>query len=156
MSNQSVRHATFVIERTYPSSPAKVFKAWADPGAKARWFKGPEEWKEDIREMEFRVGGRERLRGIWPDGRASDFSGHYHDIVPDQRIVYAYEMRVGEQRISVSLATVEFRPDGAGTRLVFTEQMACLEGLEDPAGREKGTRALLDRLDVMLKREAFA
>lgn len=151
MSNQSVRHAMFVIERSYPPSPARVFKAWATPAAKARWFRGPEGWNEDIREMDFRVGGRERLRGVWDGGRSSDFLAHYHDIVAEQRIIYAYEMQVDEQRISVSLATVEFRPDGAGTRLVFTEQMACLEGLEDPAGREKGTRALLDRLGVELK-----
>jgi dihydrofolate reductase len=41
-------------------------------------------------------------------------------------------------RISVSLATVELAPEGAGTRLVFTEQCAFLDGHDTPnsASRE--------------------
>jgi uncharacterized protein YndB with AHSA1/START domain len=31
MSERSTHHATFVVERTYAVSPARVFKAWADP-----------------------------------------------------------------------------------------------------------------------------
>ena len=38
MSERSTEHSTFVVERTYPASPARVFAAWADPAAKARWF----------------------------------------------------------------------------------------------------------------------
>ena len=37
-SEHEVVHATFALERTYPSSPAQVFAAWADPAVKARWF----------------------------------------------------------------------------------------------------------------------
>jgi uncharacterized protein YndB with AHSA1/START domain len=33
-----VTHATFSLERIYPVPPARVFAAWADPAAKARWF----------------------------------------------------------------------------------------------------------------------
>ena len=42
MSDRSVTHATFVIERRYPADRARVFKAWADPKAKALWFGAPE------------------------------------------------------------------------------------------------------------------
>jgi len=31
MTDRSVTHATFVVERTYPVSPARVFAAWAEP-----------------------------------------------------------------------------------------------------------------------------
>ena len=31
MTERSVTHATFVIERTYDATPARVFAAWADP-----------------------------------------------------------------------------------------------------------------------------
>ena len=44
-------------------------------------------------------------------------------------------------------------PGGAGTRLIFTEQAAFLDGYNDLAGREEGTRAALDNLDAELKRE---
>jgi uncharacterized protein YndB with AHSA1/START domain len=33
-------------------------------------------------------------------------------VEPDQRIVYSYDMRVDEKRVSVSLATVELKPAG--------------------------------------------
>ena len=33
-----VTHATFSLERSYPVPPARVFTAWSDPAAKARWF----------------------------------------------------------------------------------------------------------------------
>jgi hypothetical protein len=51
------------------------------------------------------------------------------------------------------LATVELTPSGRGTRLVFTEQVAFLDGAEGPAvtaAREHGTAAHLDRIRGML------
>lgn len=116
MSERSTRHATFVIERTYAASPARVFEAWADPEAKRRWFVGPDEWVK---------------------------AGHDLD----------YDMHLDATRISVSLATVEFKPAGAGTRLIFTEQAVFLDGFDDPAQREAGTRTLLDNLDAELRRQ---
>ena len=62
-------------------------------------------------------------------------------------------MHLDETRISVSLATVEFKPAGAGTRLIFTEQAVFLDGADTAAAREQGTRDLLDNLDVELRRE---
>ena len=52
MSQRSVTHATFVLERTYDTSPTRVFAAWADPEAKARWMDGPDE-KPDEYELDF-------------------------------------------------------------------------------------------------------
>ena len=67
--------------------------------------------------------------------------GRDQDIVPDQRIVFAHDMHLDDTRISVSLATVELKPEGAGSRLNFTEQAAFLDGYNDLAMREEGTRA---------------
>ena len=41
MSERSATHGTFTLERVYEASPARVFKAWADPAIKARWFVRP-------------------------------------------------------------------------------------------------------------------
>jgi uncharacterized protein YndB with AHSA1/START domain len=124
--------------------PERAFAAWADPEAKARWYVDA----DANLELDFRVGGRERSQGAAPDGRAYSYEALYQDIVPAQRIVYTYDMLLQETRISVSLATVEFTPVGAnGTRLVFTEQGAFLDGHESAARRAEGMGSLLDALD---------
>ncbi len=146
-------HATFVIERNLAASPARVFAAWASRDAKARWFAGGEGWTEIARELDFRVGGREQVSGAWRGGTVSRFDSRYFDIVPNERIVYAYDMHLDETRISVSLATVVFAPAGAGTRLTVTEQGVFLDGYDDAGSREHGTNMLMDRLEAALKRD---
>jgi uncharacterized protein YndB with AHSA1/START domain len=152
MRERSVLHATFVVERTYDASPARVFAAWADPSAKARWFGGADD-TAGAYELDFRVGGRELNRGGGPDGRTYTYDARYQDIVPDERIVYTYDMHRDDTRISVSLATVQLASAGAGTRLTFTEQGAFLDGHDTPDLREQGTGALLDALAADLARE---
>jgi uncharacterized protein YndB with AHSA1/START domain len=154
MTERSTHHATFVIERSYDAAPARVFKAFADPAAKVRWFVGPEEWSKGGHEFGFRVGGRERVADGPPGPPVHAFDAPSQDIVPDQRIMFTYDMHLHERRISVSLTTVELKPPGAGTRLIFTEQAVYLDGYDNPAQREQGTRDLLGNLEAELRREA--
>jgi uncharacterized protein YndB with AHSA1/START domain len=150
-TERSVTHATFVIERTYDASPARVFGAFANPAIKARWF-GSDDAPTSHYELDFRVGGLELSRGRLPDGPVYVYEARFQDIVPDQRIVTTYEMYMDDTRISVSVATVELKPDGQATRLVFTEQGAYLDGHDTPAQREHGTRELLNALGAELER----
>jgi uncharacterized protein YndB with AHSA1/START domain len=150
MTERSAVHSTFAIERTYDASPARVFEAWADPAAKSRWFGGSQPPEH---QLDFRVGGREVNRGGPPGGPVFTYEALYYDIVPGERIVYAYEMCMGDTRISVSVATVEFSGAGTGTRLLFTEQGAFLDGHDTPAQREHGTGELLEKLGAALERE---
>ncbi|GIQ65972.1 activator of HSP90 ATPase [Paenibacillus cisolokensis] len=143
MNERSVQHSTFVIERQYEASPEQVFAAWADPSAKAQWFP-----KAEV--FEFRVGGREFNHGGPPGGPIYTFDARYEDIVPDKRIVYSYVMDMDERRISASVVTVEFQRTETGTRLLYTEQGAFLDGLDAPEQREHGTKALLDKLGAVL------
>jgi uncharacterized protein YndB with AHSA1/START domain len=152
MSERSVEHATIVIERRYPASPERTFAAWADVEAKARWFGV----SEGGLELDFRVGGAERHRGTLPDGRVYTYQAVYQDIVRPRRILYTYEMLLDDSRISISLATAEFAPEHDGTRLLFTEQGAFLDGHETPARRDKGMGSLLDALGMELQSEKAA
>jgi uncharacterized protein YndB with AHSA1/START domain len=147
-------HGTFVIERVFAFKPEEVFAAWADPAAKARWFVGPDPWQALERKSEFRVGGAERVKGGWPGGMTTTFSARFHDIVPNERIVYVYDMCVNETHISISLATIEFKAEKSGTRLIVTEQGVFLDGYDDAGAREKGTRLLLEQLDAALRYSA--
>jgi uncharacterized protein YndB with AHSA1/START domain len=145
-------HDKFVIERTLSAPLARVYAAWADPLAKARWFGGaPGQWELLLRESDFRVGGRERLKGAWQSGVTSDFVCVYHDIVPERRIVYTYDMFMGDRHLSVSVATIEFEAAGAGTRMRVTEQGVFLDDQDDAASRERGTSFLMDALEASLR-----
>ena len=146
MSKRTVTHSTFVLERVYPAAPARVFNAFADPKAKAKWFKPPEGWGPEKQEMDFRVGARETSVGGPKGGPVISFRALYQDIVPDQRIIYTYDMDIDGKPISVSLATIELKAEGSGTRLTLTEQGAYLDGFDDPSVREKGKKDLLDAL----------
>lgn len=146
MSERNATHGSFTLERVYDAAPARVFRAWADPKIKARWFGGVEGWQMLERSIDFRIGGRERLSGRKGSGVVSTFDAVYHDIVPDRRIIYCYDMRLDGVHISVSLATVELKPEGAGTRLTMTEQGVFLDDYDDGGSRERGTRILLERL----------
>lgn len=156
MNERSVTHATFTIERRYDASMARVYAAWSNPDAKQRWFVCHGDWTPGPYEFDFKVGGREHLSTRDTDGIDHVYDAIYQDIVPGERIVYAYQMHLGERRISVSLATVEFRPDDGGTRLVFTEQAAFLDGYDRPEERELGTRVGLENLAAELERQAAA
>lgn len=147
---RSVAHSAFSLERTYGAPPAAVFHAFSDKAAKARWFEGGESYQVLEREMDVRPGGRERLKGRWASGMVSVFEAVYYDVVPNQRLIYAYEMHLDGRKISVSLATIEFKPAAAGTQLLLTEQGAFLDGYEDGGSREHGTGLLLDRLGASL------
>ncbi|HEX5328372.1 MAG TPA: SRPBCC family protein [Acetobacteraceae bacterium] len=144
---RSVVHATFDLERSYAAPVARVWQALTDAAAKQKWFGGtPGSWEVLERHMDVRVGGRERLKGRWEGGVVSTFDAVYHDVIPNQRLVYTYEMHLDDKKISVSLATLQLKDAGATTTLKVTEQGAFLDGYDDAGSREQGTGHLLDAL----------
>jgi uncharacterized protein YndB with AHSA1/START domain len=149
---RSVAHATFHLERTYDAPVTRVWKALTDEAAKQKWFGGtPGRWQLLERQMDVRVGGRERLKGRWEGGMVSNFDAIYHDVIPNERLVYRYEMHLDDRKISVSLATLQLKAEGAKTTLGVTEQGAFLDGYDDAGSREQGTGHLLDALEASLK-----
>jgi uncharacterized protein YndB with AHSA1/START domain len=148
MPERSVIHSTFTIERTYSHPPARVFAAWADPSLKGRWFGGGTDDAPVDLDVDFRVGGKEQIRG--DDG----YVARYHEIAPDERIVFTYDLSFGGPLVSVSLATVEFHAAGAGTQLTYTEHGAFLDAIDDPELRKNGTGGMLDELGHLLDRQA--
>jgi uncharacterized protein YndB with AHSA1/START domain len=147
-----VVHATFDVERTYDAPAALVWQVLTDADAKQKWFSGPPgRWELIERHMDVRVGGSERLSGRWEGGVVSTFDATYHDVVPNQRLVYSYVMHLDDKKISVSLATMQLQAVGAKTRVTVTEQGAFLDGYDDAGSREQGTGHLLDALGASLE-----
>jgi uncharacterized protein YndB with AHSA1/START domain len=148
MPERSVTHHTFSLDRSYDAPPSRVFAAWADQAEKRRWWAGG----DDSLELDFRIGGREISQGTVEDMRYR-YEAVYQDIVENERIIYTYEMHLNDTRTSVSVATVELKPDGDGTQLRFTEQGAFLDGLDSGDLREQGTGSLLGFLESYLAGE---
>jgi uncharacterized protein YndB with AHSA1/START domain len=154
MTEKSITHSTFAIERTYPASRARVFAAWARAETKNRWMDDPDYVSDgSVTEFDFRVGGHERFGGKAPDGVSYSYDARYYDIVQDHRIIYSYEMYQESARISVSITTVELLSVDGGTTLVLTEQGAYLDGYARPEHREEGIAEQLDNLAVLLRSE---
>src|SRR4051812_35492181 len=152
----SIRQHDFTIERRVRQTPAQTFRAFADPALKRRWFGPPGSWTDAAWDLDFRVGGGEVSTGRDPSGTLHEFRSRYHHIVDGERIVFAYDLLLDGRLISVSLTTIEVRPDGPGTHLVFTEHGAFFDDLEDPAERQHGTGLLLDRLAAFLAEQLAA
>lgn len=148
----TVTNAAFTIERVVRASPARVFAAYATLEAKSAWFKAPTDIEILNRELDFRVGGKERFRARWPSGLVTDFHAAYHDVVENERIVLVYDLLHDGVMLSVSLQTIELRAEGAGTRLLHTEQASYFSGgLEAAQGREHGTTWHVDNLVAVLE-----
>jgi uncharacterized protein YndB with AHSA1/START domain len=157
MKKTSVIHNKFVIERSYPAKPERVFAAFADPVKKRRWFVEGDHHEIEHYELDFRVGGRENARfrfkpGIPVAGLVCKNETSYLSIVPNSRVVFVSTMTIAENIISASLGTIELLPTEGGTDLVFTHQAAFFEGADGPEMRQEGWRKLLDQLTVELTR----
>lgn len=147
-----VEHADFTIERTIKATPDKVFQAFADPETKKRWFHGPDDWRQEESTFDFRVGGHETSIGGPKGGWTSTFRSMYIEIVPNERIIYSYDMDLDDKHISASLAVIEFKPEGSdSTKLILTEHGAYLDGFDGAAGRQQGTEDLMDQLSTLFK-----
>ncbi len=157
MSQPSLIQNTFVVERSYPVPPERVFAAFADPAVKRRWFGERDHHVVEQFEVDFRPGGTERFRYRFKEGTlfpgvAIRSEGTYHEIVPNQRMVTTSAMYFANKMISVALLTIELLPTDAGTDLVCTHQAVFFEGADGPEMREAGWRSLFDSLEKELAR----
>jgi uncharacterized protein YndB with AHSA1/START domain len=156
MTQPTVIHETFSLARTYPATLSRVFGAFASSEAKNVWADTGDLESTDAdgtqTEFDFRIGGRERF-GFTYQGTSYRYDALYYDIVPDQRIIYSYEMYADDTRVSVSVATIEFAETGDGSALTWTEQGAYLDGIDGPGAaqlRSEGTAEMLDGLEKYL------
>lgn len=157
MDSPSAVQSTFVIERSYPKPPEKVFAAFADPEKKRRWY--AEGWAHDVVafNMDFRVDGKEQLSARLKEGTpfpgvVIDWRNIFQDIVPNRRIVISQSMDFGNKRVSVALITIELLKTEKGTDLICTHHGAFFENSGGPEMREAGWKSLFDSLGRELDR----
>jgi len=156
MPDGHVTHATFTIERSYKADPAKVFEALSDPAIKRQWYAANDQTELVAFQSDFRPGGAQHLGYRFGDsspfpGVSLTDDGTFQAIVPGSRIVTTSMMAIGGAPMSVSLTTFELVPNGEGTDLRCTNQVAFFENADGPVMREHGWRVLLDKLGEVIE-----
>jgi uncharacterized protein YndB with AHSA1/START domain len=139
-------HATFTIERIYPNCRAHVWSAWSVREKKAAWI-----GNRDLA-LDFRVGGSERSTFNNQMGEHLN-EGRYFEILDQQRIVLAYSMALNGRVHTVSLATILFADEGAGTRVTYTEQTCVIPPSDGAEGRRHGWTHLLEGVATYLAQD---
>lgn len=149
---ETIEHTSFAVERVLAATPKHAFRFWSEAELKSLWNDCHPDWLVLDDRFDFRVGGAEVKRWRTADGHDQTFHAHYLDIVPQQRIIYAYEMSFAGKRLSASLVTITFEATARMTRVTFTEQVAILAGGKDARQqRLLGTGEGLDRLVELLE-----
>jgi len=139
-------HDKIVMERTYNTSPARVFAAWESVEARLRWSIPFPEAGAAYDQAEFRVGGLDIMRcGLKSDMR---FLAHvrYLEIINDARIVMAESIAEDGKIRAASLITVELEPAGKETKQTVTMQVSAIDGADMLDGYRVGWTAALDNI----------
>ncbi|MFC5864603.1 SRPBCC domain-containing protein [Acidicapsa dinghuensis] len=158
MEQLPVVHSTFVLERSFAAPLDRVFSAFSDPAKKRIWLSEDGDHPVDSFEMDFHLGGIERLE--YKLGDDTPFPGTplvslsiFQNIVDGARIVQASRMTLGGHCISATLVTFEFSASDEGTGLTVTHQGAFFERSDGPQMREGGWCRLMDSLGNYLHSE---
>jgi uncharacterized protein YndB with AHSA1/START domain len=79
---------TIRIHRVLRAAPEKVYRAFLDPDAMAKWLP-PNGFTGKVHEMDARVGGNHRMSFTnFGTGQTHFFGGSYLELVPNERIRY--------------------------------------------------------------------
>jgi uncharacterized protein YndB with AHSA1/START domain len=151
MTDVSTFHHTIAVKRTYAAARERVFAAWTDANALARWYlPGDSTWSSRIVAHDFRVGGAKQI-AFGPRGEIPFTEDcRYEDIVMDQRLCYSMTIARSQQRLTTSMVTVQFVRRGQGTEVTVTDQLVILDGGDTRVDRERGWGETLDRLPEVL------
>lgn len=138
------------ITRRYPVPPEKVWRAWTDPEAIARWF-GPADTERIAHaELDVRVGGHWSIAFTTADGERHKVGGVYQQVDPPRRLVFSWAWQSTPER--VSRVTIDLRPDRGGTELAFLHELFFDQQARDNHAR--GWGGTFEKLDRLMQAEA--
>lgn len=101
---------TIRLHRVLSSTPQKIYKAFLDPDALARWLP-PNGFIAKVHHMDPRVGGVFRMSFTnFATGNGHSFGGEYLELVPNERLKYTDKFDdpnlPGEMVVTVTLKAV--------------------------------------------------
>jgi uncharacterized protein YndB with AHSA1/START domain len=113
--------STLRFHRVLRAKPKKVYRAFLDPEARAKWLP-PHGFTGKVHQMDARVGGGYRMSFTnFTTGHSHFFGGTYTELVPHERIRYTDRFEdpnlPGEMQVTVSLKAVS-----CGTELTIVQE----------------------------------
>ncbi len=101
---------TVQLHRVLRAPPERVYKAFLDPGAMAKWLP-PNGFTGKVHEMDAKVGGKYRMSFTnFSSGKGHSFGGTYQELVPNERIRYSDKFDdpnlAGEMMTTITLTEV--------------------------------------------------
>ena len=116
---------TVRLHRVLRAAPEKVYRAFLDPDAMAKWLP-PDGFTARVHELDARVGGRHRMSFTnFGTGRGHSFGGTFLELVPHERL--RYTDRFDDPNLPGELqVTVTIRKVSCGSELAIVQ-----EGLPD-------------------------
>jgi uncharacterized protein YndB with AHSA1/START domain len=105
-----IMSGTVKLHRVFTSKPERVYKAFIDPDAMAKWLP-PNGFTGKVHSMDARVGGSYKKSFTnFSNGQSHSFGGDFVELVPNERLVYTDKFddpnMPGEMRTTVDLKQV--------------------------------------------------
>lgn len=118
--SQQSQTNTLVLTRVFKAPPERVFRAFLDPDALAKWM-APHGFTGKVHEMDARVGGSYKMSFTnFSTGSSHSFGGKYLEVVPNERIRHTDAFddpnMPGEMTV-----TIEFEANLVGTKVTITQ-----------------------------------
>jgi uncharacterized protein YndB with AHSA1/START domain len=116
---------TVKLHRVFTAKPERVYKAFIDPDAMAKWLP-PNGFTGKVHEMDARVGGSYKMSFTnFSTGNSHSFGGEFVELVPNEKLSYTDKFDdpnlPGEMMTTVSIKAVS----------VGTEVSIVQEGIPD-------------------------
>ena len=107
---------TVTLHRVFRCKPEKIYKAFLDPDAMAKWLP-PNGFTGKVDHVDARVGGTYRMAFTnLSNGQSHSFGGEYLELIPSEKIVNTD--RFDDPNLpGEMITTVEFRSVSIGTEL---------------------------------------
>ncbi|MBS1992762.1 MAG: SRPBCC family protein [Cyanobacteria bacterium SZAS LIN-3] len=112
---------TVRLHRVLVTKPEKVYRAFLEPDAMARWLP-PNGFTGKVHQMDARVGGTFKMSFTnFTTGSSHSFGGDYLELVPNERLRYTDKFDdpnlPGEMQVTVTLKAVK-----VGTELTVVQE----------------------------------
>ena len=117
--------ANLVVEKAFPVSVQDLADAWVNPEKLKQWWKPAGNQLKEV-ENDVQTGGQIKyIFGTPGGGEDLKITGEYKEVEPERKLVYSWNWDLPTTQAVTDnefQLTVEFQPDGDGSKLKVTQE----------------------------------